>query len=268
MYIILPTLPDPTDIVVQGDQNIPVDVFTRPTGYWPILQGWIPPAEIGVQPIPVAMIGQHDWYGVKPRIIGPMVVTGGQLVMLQIGAVATNPIIDPIQSWLNSQIQLDLTGAMWCPLEILPLNGDPGLSWITQGGDIMDDITGPSLPRAEIAMSRPANMPTYPVTPPTFMQVMQDVFNDSNGRWTISGVTRDKANNPIAGVRVMAFDYDKFNMNYPFPAIVGDTISDASGNYSMQIKYMSPRYMVIAYLAGNPDVVGVTTDDIQPVMIG
>ena len=188
--------------------------------------------------------------------------------MVQIGDIPANPIIDPIQSWLNSQIQLDTTGAMWCLYEILPVNGDPGFSWITQGNDVMDDPASPTLPRAEVAMSRGVNMPTSPVLPSSFMQVMQETFNDSATRWAITGVTRDKAGNPIAGVRVMAFDYDKFNLKYPLNSIVGDTISDANGSYSMQIAYMSPHYMVIAYLSGSPDVVGVTTDDIQPMAIG
>ena len=66
----------------------------------------------------------------------------------------------------------------------------------------------------------------------------------------VSGVTRDSSSNPLAGCTVKLYDT-------PTDALIAQTVSDASGNYSFTVSLYGPFY-VVAYLPGSPDVAGTT----------
>lgn len=88
-------------------------------------------------------------------------------------------------------------------------------------------------------------------------------FNDCTPpilrRYLISGVTRDSAGNPLAGCTVEVFE----TVSGLFR---GYTISDASGNYAIEIAGdRSITFLANAYLAGSPDVAGTTVNTLTAV---
>lgn len=117
MKIILPMIPDPADIVIQGFSigDMPIEAPYNPIVSMldPVLQGAvIGNYEMKGFPVPRAMIGWLEDFG-TPAQTGPKVLSGGELVMLDIGAGKPQRVfVDKTQEWLMSAIQKDLTGAM------------------------------------------------------------------------------------------------------------------------------------------------------------
>lgn len=73
-------------------------------------------------------------------------------------------------------------------------------------------------------------------------------------RYTISGVTRDSSGNPLGGCSVEVYE-SVANL------FRGATISDANGNYAVEIAGdRNITFQAIAYLPGSPDVAGVTVN--------
>src|SRR6266436_4095508 len=71
-------------------------------------------------------------------------------------------------------------------------------------------------------------------------------------RYVVSGVTRDNANNPLGGCVVQLYE----TVSNLFR---GATISDASGNYNIEIAGdRTITLFAVAYLAGNTDISGTT----------
>lgn len=87
-------------------------------------------------------------------------------------------------------------------------------------------------------------------------------FEQATDRWLISGVTKDDAGSPLGNCRVVALETGRIQKDGS--AIVGETISDGSGNYTIEVP-MNTAYEVIAYKPGSPDVAGITRNDIVPV---
>jgi hypothetical protein len=73
----------------------------------------------------------------------------------------------------------------------------------------------------------------------------------------IIGVTRDSAGAILAGATVKLYrtQSDEY---------LAQTISDGSGNFSLDVPGPSPFYLV-AYLPGSPDVAGATVNTLVPV---
>lgn len=271
MQIILPLLPDPTNIVVQGEQTI----FNAPSASMlsPVLQGQVIGDYVLNSPIPCAMIGWHVLYSL-PSKIGPKVMSGGEVVMLDIGQLPSNKLVNSTQIWIHSKLLLDSTGAFQ------DLNGDLLLGAIEPDfyetvyemiGNIDQTVLAlpnPSvLPRDEIANSGLAKRVTASVMSPQFMTRSLTGFNDSSTKWIISGITQNGANAPIGNCRVVIFFTNKILVNQDILAnpVVAETVSDGNGNYSVQVGG-NEKYQVIAYLPGLPDLAGVTVNSIVPVM--
>lgn len=70
--------------------------------------------------------------------------------------------------------------------------------------------------------------------------------------YIISGITRNAASAPLAGVTVDLFDTATNQL-------VLSTVSDAGGNYTFNVTGQHTFYAV-AYLAGSPDVAGTTVN--------
>jgi hypothetical protein len=222
---------DPTDIVIQGEQIIPPDSSLT---QWFILAGEITFSTLKSKPIPEAMIGQSDWYGIKPRTIGPMSFgQAGMIDMLNIGIPEVNsPKIDPIQKWLNNPLEPVIT-----------------------------------VPSKEVFRSGLIKRITAPTISPTVGQHLMEFYTETTQKWLLSGTTYDSLNARLPGCRVviMVSSKIKYNPDILSNPVIAETVSDANGDYSIQVTNPGP-YQIIAYKAGGTDVAGVTVDTVIPVI--
>jgi hypothetical protein len=80
-------------------------------------------------------------------------------------------------------------------------------------------------------------------------------------RWFLTGVTRDSAGSALGNCRVVALETGRLAKDGA--PIVGETISDGSGNYSIEVA-TNVAHQVIAYLPGAPDVAGISLNTLTP----
>lgn len=73
----------------------------------------------------------------------------------------------------------------------------------------------------------------------------------------LSGQTADVNSNPLAGVTIRGFVAS--NNLY-----VGQTTSDANGNFQLGSQYLGVTHYLVAYLPGSPDRAGTTIDTLIP----
>lgn len=98
-------------------------------------------------------------------------------------------------------------------------------------------------------------------------------FEQASVLWAISGVTKDSTGAPLGSCRVVAHETGRLAMDSGFGAVgpegsvVGETISDGSGNYSIPAA-LNTAHQLTAYKAGAPDVAGITRNDVVPVAVG
>lgn len=78
----------------------------------------------------------------------------------------------------------------------------------------------------------------------------------ASARWYVTGVTRDNTGSALGNCRVCIFDYGRLAVGAA-QSMVGETISDGSGNYSIEVGESGP-YQVIAYLPGSPNRAGIS----------
>lgn len=90
-------------------------------------------------------------------------------------------------------------------------------------------------------------------------------FIQSNERWLLTGVTRDKDGNPLGGCRVVILETGRIVVGEA--PVVQETISDGSGNYSIEV-IGNTAYQATAYLPGAPDRAGITRNVIVPIANG
>ena len=99
---------------------------------------------------------------------------------------------------------------------------------------------------------------TMPMVPTVFLRMP---FEGDSRRFKITGITKDSAGTPVGGCRVVA--YETATMGYGLSnSVDGETVSDGSGNYSIDVSSNPITYTVIAYKAGSPDVAGITRNDV------
>jgi hypothetical protein len=281
MMIILPTLPDPTDLVIQGEQIAPPVARSTLT---PVLQGelmvcaCLVPGSCAlcanvVRTVPQQMIKPYDLYGALTQV-GPMRVGGGEIVMQPIGMLPVNPVIDPTQRFLLSSIVLDPTGAM-LSLEADLLGALEPVKQIVQGNDRwVASIPSVPIPRTEIVQSGNAKLLTAPTPKVDWgIQMFDSYFVESSMRWSLSGVTRNSAGAALGNCTVVVINAESAWLDLPdrIPdriLVVGETISDGGGNYTILCPKNSPYYQAMAYLPGVPDVAGITARTLMPVAAG
>jgi hypothetical protein len=104
---------------------------------------------------------------------------------------------------------------------------------------------------------------TMAITPTVFLRTV--LLEGDTRRWFVSGVTRDGSGNPLGSCDVVLMQSDKIMLNPDIMAnpIVAQTVSDGSGNYSIQVRAKIP-HQAIAYKVGGPDVAGITTETVIP----
>ena len=107
---------------------------------------------------------------------------------------------------------------------------------------------------------------TMPLAPTVFIRNVQ--LEGDTGRFVIAGVTRDSAGAALGSCRVVVMRSDRIAINQDIQAnpIVADTMSDGSGNYSVQVGANVPHQLT-AYKAGSPDVAGITRSDVRPTVV-
>ena len=263
-YVLLPNLPDPTDIVVQGDQSAAGLVApTAPLALTQIVAGDQPFTWPQTLDVPTAVPGPHENYGIRPRQIGPMAMFGGAVVMLNLGPTTpVCPDVDKTQTWLYSQTPLDLTGELVNQIAITGGGFEPG-----QGmGVILDPGLAAQNPKAEVAMSRSGNPTMAPTIPVAYGQLTAVTPSGTTIRYYLSGTSRDSAGSPLASCTITVLRMETSppylgNIYSQAYIIEGTTTSDGSGNYTVNVS-MGNLFQILFYKAGSPDVAGITVNNL------
>lgn len=80
-----------------------------------------------------------------------------------------------------------------------------------------------------------------------------EITRGANGRFLVTGVSRDQYGSPIASCTVRLF--------HTSDNILQDTqTSDASGNFTVSTPYYPDTHYIVAYKSGSPDVEGTTVN--------
>mgnify|MGYP001179665348 FL=1 len=202
MPVILPSLPDPTELVLQGEQ-MRVSVIEAPVSAGAFLWGG-QAVDAGFSSLvrdedafmPMNSLVEGNWLSIRRQKNGVLQVRAN-------GGIAT-----PCGAWL--------------PIDYSPL----------------------------------------------IRNMMQ-----ASVRWGISGVTKDSAGAALGDCRVVALETGRmakdggFGTVGPESPVVGETISDVSGNYTIEVA-LNTAHQLTGYKPGSPDVAGVTRNDVTPVAIG
>lgn len=99
-------------------------------------------------------------------------------------------------------------------------------------------------------------------------------WNDTGqttAQFYLTGVTRDSTGTPLGNCRVVVYESGRIyvggnecRVGYATDSpIVGETISDGSGNYTLLVP-LNTAYQAMGYLAGSPDVFGTTLNTLTP----
>jgi hypothetical protein len=92
--------------------------------------------------------------------------------------------------------------------------------------------------------------------------ILLNNFLQATALWKLQGITYDSAGSPLPNCDVIAFETGRLTVGSA--PVEGRTISDGSGNYSIPVA-LNTHYEVTAYLAGSPDVAGITIRSLTPV---
>lgn len=262
MRVIIPTLPDPTDIVLQGaiigdyvidTPYIPVDSMLNP-----VLQGAVI-GEYKMQgfPVPRAMIGQVEEEGV-PAQTGPKVFSGGELVMLDIGAGKPQMVfVDKTQAWLMSCVQTDLTGAMTDRPD--GTHGAEEAVWrehFVAGIAWFEEKPSMQIPRKAIQNSRGMNNWTSSKVSPNFCFRVPDRFDDSTELWYVVVTVKDETATVVQGATVYLMQPSLYGVG-PSAPINQIGITDAGGQCVFPVSYFWIQQMM-AWKEGSPNKWGVS----------
>jgi len=123
-------------------------------------------------------------------------------------------------------------------------------------------IPEPTLPRAELAGNPFRDLGTCEITHPRSRADLGWAY--ANREFYYTGTTKTGAGVALANCLVTLTATGRFTKAfYSFgPDIVGQQVSDGSGNFSLQAT--NADHMLIAYKDGSPDVAGLTKNDIAP----
>jgi hypothetical protein len=276
MRIILNTLPEPSDQVIQ---NLTLGEFDLGPRFEPwqdlgsnwygenVLQGeWGTAKMPGVQ-VPAQMIPSlHPNFAV-PSAIGPMAIQGGAVVMVPIGpAKPVTPLIDPQQIFLASQIPLDAVGQLYGPWPQMPSPSAPVFDRVLSSDNTLAAPTPLTQPRAEVVQSGLLKILTAANPPEDFGRVVVPLYQDQQNYqvFQLVGVTTDAITLlPVPNARVIAYQ-SGWRYVDGGTKIIAETVSDGSGNFTMLLRNID--YQLVAYKEGSPDLGGLTRQDVTPVV--
>jgi hypothetical protein len=220
-------------------------------------------------PVPRAMIGQHPWYGIMPREIGPMRQAGGRIEMVVIGqSFKPNPyavFVDNTQAWQATAYEFDKAGLMNVLYQDPTLGAPEPIASHMLAQPLFPDDPVVTVPRGAVYRSGLAKRTTAPVVPADFGGHSMEGFVETTRRWFVGGVTRTGAGAALGNCRVVLMRPDKFVVSPDILAnpVVAETTSDGSGVYLIQVASKIPHQLV-GYLEGAPDLGGITVNDVIP----
>lgn len=269
MRVLLPTFPEPPDVVMQGAiiGDMPVGMPFDP---WPdrgmnwageqVLQGECTLSAMTGDAVPRAMIGWMP-YAAQASSIGPMAIQGGAVVMVPIGpAQPINPQIDPAERWLYAQVPLDSNGALRTDGVMLPSYPAPAFDNVLTAVSIQGPT--PALnPRREVKDSGLLKVITTSNLPENFGLKIYET-QQSYQVFTLTGTTTDGTGAPLGNCRVIAYQTGWQYVDNA-PVIIAETVSDGSGAFSMLLRNID--YQLTAYKAGGTDLAGITKNNVTPV---
>lgn len=269
MRILLSTLPEPPDVVMQGAVigDMPVG---SPFDSWPdrglnwageaVLQGESTLSAINGDAVPRAMIGWNPYFA-QPSSIGPMAIQGGAVVMVPIGpATPINPQIDPAERWLYAQVPLDSNGALRTDGVMLPSYPAPAFDNVLTAVSIQGQT--PVLnPLREVKDSGLLKVITTSNLPENFGLKIYET-QQSYQVFTLTGTTTDGTGAPLGNCRVIAYQTGWQYVDNA-PVIIAETVSDGSGAFTMLLRNID--YQLTAYKAGGTDLAGITKNNVTPV---
>jgi len=261
MKIILPIIPDPPSVVMQGEQFGSGSDVRHCLLDAAVPQGMIGTAVMPELPVPRLTNLRTENYG-TPSKIGPKVFSGGELVMLDYGAQPVKVFVDATQSWLNSQVATDRVGQISTLLprlmempEAIELAGND----IPAGWQPLAEVTRTQL-APEVERSGLVKRVTAANVPDLYGWKFNDMFTEMPAAYYLSGITRTGAGAVLGSCSVYAVGFSGLGFN-PDPGanpFAGSAISDAvSGAYSIQVK-PGVGYWAMAYQDGPPEVTGTT----------
>ncbi len=99
---------------------------------------------------------------------------------------------------------------------------------------------------------------TMPWTPTVFIRNVQ--LEGDTEQFILLGTTYDRlGTTPVPGCRVLILEAGALAIGTP-TVVIGETVSDGSGNYSIQVP--GRPVQVLVYLPGAPDLAGVSRNDV------
>lgn len=148
-------------------------------------------------------------------------------------------------------------------------NDGSGLS--IQGADLtqlVDHGLRPNISYSSIRANAVIAAPTGALIPIPFGRTMMGGIGveveTATDLFSITGVTKNSAGSPLGDCRVVALETGRIHIGGT--PVVGETISDGSGNYSITVP-TNGSFQLIAYKPGSPDVAGITRSDVVPAQV-
>lgn len=273
MRILLPTLPEPTDQVIQnltiGDTPLgpAFETWQDLGASWygeRVLQGeWVTSRMPGF-PVPRAMIGWNPYFAV-PSQIGPMATSSGRVEMVPIGPAKAVPRqIDPAIAALYAQVPQDSNGELYGLGVMLPSPSAPAFDRVLSNVPASDPVA-PTHPRREVSDSGLLKRLTVAAMPAEFGRVVVPLYDapQSYQVFQLTGTTRDGTGGLLGNCRVIAYQSGTRYVDAG-AKIIAETVSDGSGAFTMLLRNID--YQLIAYKEGSPDLGGLTRQDVTPVV--
>jgi hypothetical protein len=269
MRILRPTLPEPSDQVIQnltiGDT--PLGLSFEPWQDYGVnwqgercLMGEWKTSKMPEIPVPRAMIGWFPDFAQASQI-GPMAIQGGIVGMIPIGKQPVPPKqIDPAIAALYSQVSQDSNGELYGLDVMMSSQQAPAFDRVLTAVPMADPM--PLLnPRREVKDSGLLKVLTAATLPETFGLKIYET-QQSYQVFTLTGTTTDGAGAALGNCRVIAYQTG-WQYAGNAPVIIAETTSDGSGNFSMLLRNID--YQLTAYKPGSPDLAGITKNNVTPV---
>jgi hypothetical protein len=208
-------------------------------------------------PVPRAMIGQHENYGV-PAQTGPKVFSGGALVMLDIGAGKPQRVyVDKTQEWLMSQVKQDSTGA-WMDLSADILGAFEAVDdYFVSGIAWFEERPALQIPRRAIRDSGIIKNVTAAKVAFEFCFRCPDRFTDSTQPWLVVVTVRDEAGVVVSGATVDLMQVDPNNTTINNQPINQSLVTDVNGQGTFWVEYYLINQLM-AYKTGSPVKTGLS----------
>lgn len=191
----------------------------------------------------------------------PMAAAGGDVFTLPIAkAKAKAKAVELAQAFMIEQQTVDNDGIN----EILPSVPEPNFDGrYTAGAGVETSFPAMTVPNPVVTRgNRFRDLPIAEITAPRGRADID--WTLANQAFYFVGTTKTGAGVALANCRVTLLDSSRLSTAfYTFGQdIVGQQVSDGSGNFSIQAR--NSDHMLMAYKDGSPELGGLTRDDVVP----